>query len=165
MEADDLALAEIDENLARGDLSPAERAIHVQKRKEVYERRHPETKHGATGRRGKKDVNFTSFSDDTSAKTGRSKSSIEKDSARARKIARINEVVVTPLDKGEELDALAKLPPERQATVIAKAKAGERVSAKVEARKHRRSEIEAKTAEKIVALPDRRYGVIYADPE
>ena len=49
MEADDLALAEIDENLARGDLSPAERAIHVQRRKEIYERQHGPAK--ATGAR------------------------------------------------------------------------------------------------------------------
>nr|WP_272481828.1 MT-A70 family methyltransferase [Hyphomicrobium sulfonivorans] len=165
MTDDELQLAEIDENLARGDLSPAERAIHVQRRKAIYEQQHPEAKHGATGRRGKKDANFASFADDTASKTGRSKRSVAQDSTRAMKIERIADVVGTVLDKGDELDALAKLPPERQEQVIEKAKAGERVSAKVEARKHKRSQIEAKTAHKITALPDKRYGVIYADPE
>jgi ParB/RepB/Spo0J family partition protein len=34
----DMLLAEIDENLMRGELSEAERAIHVAKRKELYDR-------------------------------------------------------------------------------------------------------------------------------
>jgi hypothetical protein len=41
-------LAEIDENLVRADLSPAENALHIAKRKEIYERIHPETKQGST---------------------------------------------------------------------------------------------------------------------
>ena len=49
-QSDDVfTLIEIDENLTRGDLSQAERAIHIAKRKEVYERLHPQTKHGAVG--------------------------------------------------------------------------------------------------------------------
>jgi ParB family transcriptional regulator, chromosome partitioning protein len=79
-DTDTFALIEIDENLTRGDLSQAERAIHIAKRKEIYERLHPETKHGGTpgAGRGKahKDANFASFSDDTAAKTGRSERSV-----------------------------------------------------------------------------------------
>jgi hypothetical protein len=40
--------------LARADLSPAERALHVARRKELYEAEHPETKNGAAGRGRKK---------------------------------------------------------------------------------------------------------------
>ena len=150
MEADDLVLAEIDENLARGDLSPAERAIHVQRRKEIYERVNGPAK--AVGGRARAEKAgesvasaksaLASFTTDTAQKTGQSKRKIQLDAQRATKITNISDVVGTSLDKGHELDALAMLPPERQEKVIAKAKAGERVSAKVEARKDRRAEIE-----------------------
>src|SRR3972149_4220616 len=36
----------IDENLCRNQLSPAERAAAVKRRKVIYEQLHPETKHG-----------------------------------------------------------------------------------------------------------------------
>jgi ParB family transcriptional regulator, chromosome partitioning protein len=44
MDTDQAELAEIDENLIRVDLTPAEEAAHIGKRKELYERLHPETK-------------------------------------------------------------------------------------------------------------------------
>lgn len=165
MNEDDLLLSEIDENLARGELTPAERAIHIAERKSIYERKYPETKHGAVGRGGKREPNLVSFSDDTSKKSGRSKTSIKRDATRANSIPNIAAVVGTSLDKGDELDALAKLPAQKQDEVIAKAKAGEKVSAKVEAKKVKRAEIEQATAAKIVSLPVKKYGVIYADPE
>jgi ParB/RepB/Spo0J family partition protein len=46
MDDDHAILTEIDENLARAELSPAECAGATAKRKEVYERLHPQTKHG-----------------------------------------------------------------------------------------------------------------------
>jgi hypothetical protein len=53
MRADEAELAEIDENLIRAELSPAERALHIGKRKELYEKVHPETKTGgAPGKAG-----------------------------------------------------------------------------------------------------------------
>jgi ParB-like chromosome segregation protein Spo0J len=47
-EADDLVaeLVLIDENLCRRDLTPAERAVAVKRRKAVYLQLHPETAHG-----------------------------------------------------------------------------------------------------------------------
>ena len=49
MDADHAELAEIDENLVRADLTPIERALHVARRKELYEVEHPETKKGRGG--------------------------------------------------------------------------------------------------------------------
>jgi hypothetical protein len=48
--ADGAELAEIDENLIHIDLTPAERAMHITRRKELYEKLHPETQKGATGK-------------------------------------------------------------------------------------------------------------------
>jgi len=71
------ALAEIDENLIRRDLTPAQRAKLIAQRKGAYQKAHPETKHGATGRRGKKEPNIGSFAADTAAKSGRSLASVK----------------------------------------------------------------------------------------
>src|SRR5664279_5773425 len=66
---DHAALAEIDENLMRADLSPAERALRVDARKALYEKLHSETKHGMApvGRGGKKEdaESASSFVKDT----------------------------------------------------------------------------------------------------
>ena len=71
------------------------------------------------------------FAAETAALTGQSKSSINQQLARAAALGEdIKEVVGTSLDKGVELDALKELPvPERRA-LIARAKAGEKVSAR-----------------------------------
>lgn len=52
----------------------------------------------------------TSFANDTATKTGQSARKVRLDVQRARSIPKIADVVGTSLDKGEELDALAKLP-------------------------------------------------------
>lgn len=167
--SDDRAeLAEIDENLERADLSPAERALHVGRRKELYEKLHPETKHGATGRRGKKDAKFASFTETTAKATGQSKRKIALDATRARQVVVLADIVGTALDQGDELDALAKLPASEQRKLAARAKAGEKVQVKVAVMKARRvrreQELAEATATASQALGKKLFGVIYADP-
>src|SRR5262249_55621684 len=84
---DDTALLmEIDENLIRGELSPAERALHLVRRKELYEKAHPETKQGAIGRgRKKSSQNEKSFVIDTAKQTGKGRSTVARDITRANK--------------------------------------------------------------------------------
>lgn len=81
LDLDDLhtELAEIDENLIRNELSPAEISISIAKRKRIYEEIYPETKRGIAGAIVTNNKNTTadsavaeidSFVDDTSKKTG-----------------------------------------------------------------------------------------------
>ena len=90
--ADSAALAEIDENLIRADLSAAETAAHHAKRKEIYERLHPETKHGGD----RKSVQYTrssgqighlkTYATDAAAKTATAAatSGVKRNAARSR---------------------------------------------------------------------------------
>jgi len=168
---DEARLAEIDENLMRGELSPAERAIHIAERKRLYEELNGKAKansakaaNTAMGRNVNAESAVT-FTADTVAKTGRSERAVQVDASRGSKIDAIRKVVGTSLDKGEELDALAKLPKAEQAALIDRAAAGEKVSAKTEVKKVERREKERELAHKQIALPQKRYGVILADPE
>lgn len=141
---DEALLAEIDENLMRGELSPAEQAAHHAKRKELYEKLHPRTKHGGNpgggkGHGKKKDLESphnadspNSYTEDAAVKTGKSRSTVERAVARGRAIPDIAELAGTSLDNGYELDALARLPESEQRDLIAKAKAGEQVTARTE---------------------------------
>ena len=129
--ADSVALAEIDKNLIRADLSPAETAAHHAKRKEIYERLHPETKHGGD----RKSVQYTrssgeighlkTYAADTAPKTGNSIRNVRRQTQRGQ-IENVIELAGTSLDTGEELDALSKLSAEEQRTLAARAKAGKR---------------------------------------
>lgn len=174
-DADDL-LAElilIDENLCRKDLSPAERAGHVTKRKRIYLALHPETAHGAIGgghdqsRQIGDSEKADRFTQATAEKTGKSERSIQRESARGEALGEdtLAKVARTSLDQGAELDALAKLSPEKRDVLIERAVAGEKVSAKTEAKKNAREGREIALAERQAALPDKRFGVILADPE
>lgn len=169
-------LAEIDENLMRGELTPAERAIHIAERKALYEAEHPETQHGkAPGSpdgKGKvakfATLGATRFTADTAKRTGISERAVQLDATRAKRIPKLASVARTSLDKGDELDALAKLPTAKQDELIERAAAGEKVSAKPVAKQIARAEKEQaladKTAAASVALGSRLYGLIYADP-
>ena len=131
--ADEAELIEIDENLIRADLSPAERAMHVGRRKELYEKLHPQTKHGGDRKSAKARSSpqvEDSFAKHTAKKTGRSRQSVERDAARASKVTVLADIAGTSLDQGDEIDALAKLPTDEQRKLAERAKAGERITAK-----------------------------------
>jgi hypothetical protein len=135
VDADTAQLAEIDENLVRADLSPAERALHIGARKPLYEKLHPETKHGGTpgktgGGKKAKGTKLGSFATETAKATGRSKTAVKRDVTRAKSVVVLDQISGTSLDKGDEIDALAKLPEDEQRQLAARAKAGEKVSAK-----------------------------------
>lgn len=71
------------------------------------------------------------FAADLADKTGRSKSSINQELARADALGSdLQAVAGTSLDKGVELDALAKLKPAERASLIERARKGEQVSAR-----------------------------------
>lgn len=130
-DADQVLLAEIDENLIRADLSPAERALHLAKRKELYEKLHPDTKRGVAGgkvRQGAASAKM-SFAESTAKATHKSKRTVQREVARG-KIADVADAVGTSLDSPDELDALAKLPESVQRDLITQAKNGKRVTAK-----------------------------------
>ena len=130
-------LVEIDENLVRAELEPAEHAAHIGRRKEIYERLHPETKHGAApgkaggGKKKAKGAEFASFAKATAKATGQSKRTVAQDAKRAKELGELlNKINGTSLDKGVEMDALAKLPKEEREDLVARAAKGEQVSAK-----------------------------------
>jgi ParB-like chromosome segregation protein Spo0J len=142
-EADDL-LAElvlIDENLCRHDLSPAERALAVKRRKAIYLQLHPETRPTTDGGEGRhketrRQVGDESvverFTQATAEVSGIGERTIQRDAARGEKLGEdvLKKVVGTSLDKGDELDALAKLSEKQREVLIKRAAAGEDVSAK-----------------------------------
>jgi N6-adenosine-specific RNA methylase IME4 len=168
LDADAALLAEIDENLCRGELGPAERALHISKREELYEKVHPETKHGAVGRGGKSSHFENSFVADVAEKTGKGRSTVARDATRANKVVVLADIIGTSLDEGSEIDALAKLPESEQRKLVQRAKTGEKVIAKHAARRLRREsrerELAAATESAARALGKKLYGVIYADP-
>jgi N6-adenosine-specific RNA methylase IME4 len=87
---------------------------------------------------------------------------------RGKSIPDVGSLADTSLDEGRELDALGVLFQEDETAakgLVDRAKIGEKVSAEAELRKVRRGEKERSLGTKQIALPDKRYGVILADPE
>jgi ParB-like chromosome segregation protein Spo0J len=127
------AMIEIDENLARVELTALERAEHMSRRKQLYEALHPEVKHGgAPGKAGggkakSKDARVASFAADTAKKTGLSQRTVQEDVQIAKLSPESKRVVKgTPLaGKKRELLALSRLPPKEQATVAQAVTSGE----------------------------------------
>jgi ParB/RepB/Spo0J family partition protein len=184
VDADDIdaELMLIDENLCRNDLSVAERSAAQARRKHLYLLKHPETAHGGDrklnssrqlGDLKNNDQPVERYTQKAATATNTSERSVQREVQRGEKLGAdvLAKVARTSLDKSDELDAVAKLgeiAPDRQADLIDRAKAGEKVSAKVELKKVRRDSREAELGEKIaagnLALPDRQFGIIVADP-
>ena len=147
-------LIEIDENLCRSELSVAQRAHYSKRRKEIWEALHPEPSAdygreeereddsvGGTScptnddlrsdGRKKGPQHYQSFAAETAAITGQSKRDINRNVARAEAIGDdLLRLTGTSLDKGVELDALAKLPEPERKELIERAAAGEAVTAR-----------------------------------
>jgi ParB family chromosome partitioning protein len=136
VDLDDLRcqLWEIDENLARAELTELERAEHIRVRKFVYEQIHPETKnggdHGNQHSGGKKRQNDKlSFCQDTAEKTGLDRRTVERSVHRAEAIAPEVKDAIRDIpeiaDKGAELDALAAVAPEEQKAAVEAVRSGQ----------------------------------------
>lgn len=123
-------LTEIDENLQRAELSPAQRAAAISRRKEIWEALHPETDRISVSLGGRGN---TQFAGDTQKVTGEDRRRTNEHLSRAEALGPdLHAVVGTSLDKGVELDALKELPAEERKELIQRAQAGEQVSARTE---------------------------------
>lgn len=142
-------LMEIDENLCRAELTPAEEAAAVARRKEIYLLLHPETAagkrqaagmHAKLGRGHVNDKMSPTFTKATAAASGKTQRSIERAAARAEAINPENlaKLVGTSLDKGAELDALARMPVDLRQDLMGRAAKGEVVSARATRRPSRK---------------------------
>ena len=78
----DAELWEIDENLCRAELTPADRALFVFRRKEIYLMKHPEKGHGgdrkSSGQSGRLISETKSFVEVTADATGQSERAIRR---------------------------------------------------------------------------------------
>lgn len=97
-------------NLCRAELSPAQRAAAIKRRREIWTALHPES--GTSGPtlpmtgRGN-----TQFAADTAKVSGESKREVNRHLARADALGNdLTAVAGTSLDKGVELDALKAMP-------------------------------------------------------
>ena len=175
LEVDDLRaeLMLIDEKSpCRNDLTPAERASAQARRKAIYQQIDPETKNGGDRRSVGQLVQLKDapprFDEAAADATGQSERAVRRDVTRGEALgeAALAKVARTSLDKGEELDALAKLPTDRRETLIDRAAQGGKVSAKLELEKVVRASIkEMDLADRILALPDIKAGLILSDFE
>ncbi|QNQ62219.1 ParB N-terminal domain-containing protein [Brucella sp. 6810] len=114
----DAELWEIDENLARSELSPADRAVFTFRRKELYLQKYPETAHGGD-RKSSGQVGHLidrqerkSFVAATAELSGKSERAVRRDADRGEKIceAALRLLRGTRFDNGTTLDKLKKLP-------------------------------------------------------
>jgi hypothetical protein len=137
---------------------------------------HPETKKGGApgkaggGKKKREEAQIEplrSYTSKTAAEIGKSNATVKRAVHRGEKIANVADLAGTSLDKGEELDALAKLPEPAQRDLIQRAQAGERVTARHAAKLLRRSERERELASATEAaaqaLGQKIYSLLYVD--
>ncbi len=124
-------LMEIDENLCRAELTASQRAQAIKRRKQIWEALHPNSGTSCPTIQERGRGRPQEFAAETSAVSGESKRDVNRHLARAEAIGEdLERVTGTSLDKGVELDALAKLPEPERKELIDKAEAGEQVSAR-----------------------------------
>ena len=123
-------LIEIDENLCRAELTPAQRAVAIKRRREIWEALHPNTGTNCPSIQSGPGQP-AQFAAETAAVSGESKRDINRHLSRAEALGDdLAQVAGTSLDKGVELDALKALPVAERQALIAKARNGETVSAR-----------------------------------
>lgn len=128
-------LAEIDENLIRANLSKAQEALAVHRRKEIYEELHPETRAGGNQYTKSAVANVATapaerFSAATARVTGKSERTVQLAAEAGKKLgAELHEIAGTSLDNVRDLQALTQMSPDERAPLIERAKAGEKVRA------------------------------------
>jgi ParB-like chromosome segregation protein Spo0J len=155
------ALWEVDENLVRASLGPADEALFMARRREVYELLHGKGKaRGAAAANAKMGRRHAaamlaraSFSEDTAHRTGKSRRYIQRAIQRAAQNGptTLTRIARTALDTGAELDALPLLPRATQERLIEQAAAGAEVSA-VRARREMRESSAAEGLDTTEAL-------------
>lgn len=110
----DAELWEIDENLCRADLTPADRAIFTHRRKDLYLQKHPETAHGGDRRSSAQVEHLKTkrFTAATAEATGVSDQTVRRDASRGEKISEValRRLRGTRLDTGATLDKIKHLP-------------------------------------------------------
>ncbi|MGN6548473.1 MAG: ParB N-terminal domain-containing protein [Pararhizobium sp.] len=161
----DAQLWEIDENLARSELSPSERASHVARRKEIYETRYGPAKaiggRASATAQGKQVTNANladaSFTADTAKATGQSERAVQRDAERGTKIVpeAMEMIRGTKLDTGTYLDKLKRLPPNEQVQAATRDLGDtKRIEKERADRKARQEENERQRQENADKLPD-----------
>lgn len=121
-------LAEIDENLIRYDLHYTDRGEHFRRRKEIYEKKYPETKQGglpgkAGGGKVAKNEIISSFAEDTASTLNISERTVQQEIFIVENLAPEIRQIVKELGipKTEALK-LARLEPEKQKEALTKLK-------------------------------------------
>ncbi len=128
LEEEEVALLEIDENLFRAELKPLDRCRFLAKRKEIYERLHPETRHGANlvsprwrHLRNSPSERPLSFVEDTTASTPWSSRTIQRSTRIGERLSPALQAALsdTPIARRtRDLETIADMQPDKQQDVL-----------------------------------------------
>ena len=136
----DRELWEIDENLCRAELTAADRALFIARRKEIYLEKHPETAQHVSGGRARQNATSDklSFAESTAQATGQDKRTVQRDASRGEKIVdmALHRLRGSRLDNGSFLDRLKQVPQDKQVLYVEAALADEKRKA-AEAKENR----------------------------
>ncbi|NLS02302.1 ParB N-terminal domain-containing protein [Rhizobium sp. P32RR-XVIII] len=176
----DRELWEIDENLCRSELTPADRALFIARRKEIYLEKHPETAQGVAGGKARQNSasDKLSFAAQTAEATGRDQRTVQRDASRGEKIAdmALHRVRGTRLDNGAFLDRLKQIPEDKQILYVEAALDEEKRKA-ADVKENRRKLAEVRHSVRLTHMAHvqangaatagqvtKRFPIIYADP-
>jgi ParB family chromosome partitioning protein len=116
----ELELIQIDENILRRPLTLVQEARALARRKQIYQDLNPATKRGGDRRANNQLGSLKSFAKATAAATGRSVTAVNRSVARAEKIGEgaLKMAQDTPVETGDFLDRLAKVPTAEQEAFV-----------------------------------------------